>query len=440
MLIAMGLPACWTSSQPSAPPPTEAPPVYTATPRRGEPEIAMFDAKTCAVDTIVETVCGRGSGEYCGPTAKHVELANMMEGLYVTTHDDARAAADEFILDDAASEAYVTRLQALNERLDGKPACCYSRCTELAVGAAKPLPSPLPAYHLRHEVCIPAPPKGTTQPDANDAACPQGVQLQGELRPYSATRNDRCCYASVQRRVIIQKGRPARVGGEPRFAALAPGAAWHAEIAVDTALPAGVRARLAAAWLAAARMEHAAVAAFSATALRLMALGAPPALIAGAHRAALDEIEHARVAFALAAAYAGAPVSPATFPEAAAAGAMTLRALAVETFVDGCIGETVAALEAARAAEAATDPAVAAVLARIADDEARHAALAWQIVAWCVARDPSLPAALAAAPPADDVGADGLEAHGILGAGARRAAYADVMREVVEPCVAALAA
>ena len=417
MLIAMGLPACWTSpgSQSAAPakPNAGESPVYTAAPKRTV-EIAMFDGKSCLTDQIVETVCGRGTGEYCGATAKSVELAINMDGLYVTTPDDARFRAMDFILDDSTSEAYVTRLQNMNERLEGKPACCYSRCTPLVVGAAKPLPSPLPAYHMRNEACIPAPLKGTASPDVNNAACPQGVEIQGELRPYSSTRNDQCCYVSMQKRVIIQKGRPARVDGDPKFAALAPGSTWHAELALDV-IPDDV---LAANWLAAARMEHASVAAFSATSLRLMALGAPPALIAATHRAALDEIEHARIAFAIASAYAGAPVSPAAFPDVRAT-PMTLRELALETFVDGCVGETIAAVDAEREADVQPDPTIARVLRQIAIDEARHAELAWQIVAWCVRQDASI---------LDELYVEPSPAH------------ADVIREVIAPCVAALAA
>jgi hypothetical protein len=412
MLIAMGLPACWTQTQSSAPPKRHEPPVVYAVPKRAEPELAMFDAKSCAVDAIVESLCGRGSGEYCGATAATVDLANMVEGLYVTPFDDARGAAKSFILDDRASEAYVTRLQSLNEKLEGKPGCCYSRCTPLVIGAAKPVPTPMPAYQMRNEQCIPRPPQGTTQPDANNASCPQGVQIQGELRPYTSTRNDQCCYVSLQRRVIIQKGRPARVDGDPRFATLGEGTAWHAQLGIcverDDAL--------AAKWLEAARMEHASVAAFSATALRLMSFGAPPELIAQTHRAALDEIEHAQIAFALASAYAGTKISPVQFTDAPRVTAMSLRDFAIETFVDGCVGETVAAIEAAREAEVA-EPVLANVLTKIAADEARHAALAWQIVAWCVGQDASI--------------LDALHVEN---------APAEVMREIVTPCLVALAA
>lgn len=411
MLLAIGLPACWTAPTTAPPKPVDSPsPTYTPQPKQPEADIAMFDAKTCGVDMIVESVCGRGTGEYCPATAKNVDIAMNNDGLYVTSNDEATLAAADFILDDKRSEAFVTRLQALNEKLDGKPACCFSRCTELVVGPGKALPSPMPAYYIRSETCIPRPPKGTTQPDTNNAECPQGVQLRGEVRAFSSARNEMCCYMSIQRRVNVIKGRPARVDGEMRFASLQAGTAWHAEIATEAR-----DARLAAKWLEAARMEHASVAAFSATSLRLMALGAPPELIAATHRAALDEIEHARAAFALAAAYGGEPVTPG--PLEMDARPMALRELAIETFVDGCVGETVAAYEAACEAEVEHDPAVAAVLAKIAEDEARHAELAWQIVAWCVAQDRSILAELYV-----------------------ENAREDVMCEVVAPCVAALAA
>ena len=57
------------------------------------------------------------------------------------------------------------------------------------------------------------------------------------------------------------------------------------------------------------------------------------------------------------------------------------------------------------------------MLEQLAEDEARHAELAWQIVAWCVRQDAS-----------------------ILGDLTVENAPADVMNEIVAPCLAALAA
>jgi hypothetical protein len=133
-------------------------------------------------------------------------------------------------------------------------------------------------------------------------------------------------------------------------------------------------------------MEHASIAAFARFVLQLLALGAPPGLVEGAQRAMEDETRHARLAFGLASAYAGADIGPGRFAVHGSLEAMDLRSIVATTFAEGCIGETVAALEATEALEHMRDrdPAVAAVLATIAADEARHAELAWRSVAWMV--------------------------------------------------------
>jgi len=133
------------------------------------------------------------------------------------------------------------------------------------------------------------------------------------------------------------------------------------------------------AWLEDARMEHASIAAFARLSLELLALGAPPELVAGAHAAALDEIEHARICFALAGEALGP--APLPIPELALA---DLRDVAVRTAKDSCVGELVSALVLAKAAHGDE------TIAKMADDELRHAALGWTIVAWACARDPSV--------------------------------------------------
>ncbi len=135
-------------------------------------------------------------------------------------------------------------------------------------------------------------------------------------------------------------------------------------------------------WIRAMTEEYAAVAAFARVSLSLMALGAPPDLVARTHRAALDEVDHARRCAAVAA-HLGASVEPGPFPEALAPmPAADLASLAVSTTLEGCIGEGAAALDALRALERAEGPARDA-LAVIARDEAEHARLAWDTVAWC---------------------------------------------------------
>lgn len=207
-----------------------------------------------------------------------------------------------------------------------------------------------------------------------------------------------------------------------------------------------VRSSLAQLWLHDARTEHASIAAFNRLALELMALGAPHELLTGCQRAALDEIDHARRCFALAGAYSGQPV------EAGPLRGVTVRAtdlgtLVRETFVEGCLGETVAALAATRAATVCRFDTVRADLEQIANDETRHAALAWAIVRWALraggesARRELMRAVAEVPVPADgapDFADRKLRVHGRLGRAGLARARRDAWLHVVEPMARAL--
>ncbi len=406
----------------------------------------------CGVDQIREVVCGATTPGTCGATGDSLTSYGQ-SSLHVTqgsygAHD---ATFADFALDPDRTAAYQHSLAGQGLNVDEY--CCYTRCTPLRVATTAALDVPLD--HTVSQQCIPAPEGGTRAPADGDPGCPGAVELGGELRPHAGARGEgQCCYsvAVYEPPERHYRGRAARVDGEVVVAEVAAGQGWRAEAAAPdvAALAPAVRARLAAAWAVTAQMEHASIASFSNLSLWLLALGAPVELIAATHRAALDEVEHARVAFALASAYGGAPVAPAPFPAAArlsAAGG--LEALAVETLRDGCIGETVAAVEAGVAAGRAADPAVAAALARIAEDETRHAELAWQIVAWCVRAEPAVAAAVRGAlaaelaastkvGPADDP--PEVAAHGVVGpaelAGLRRAVLRDVVRPLADAVLA----
>jgi hypothetical protein len=147
------------------------------------------------------------------------------------------------------------------------------------------------------------------------------------------------------------------------------------------------RETLAALWLGDGLGEHASVASFGRFALELLAAGAPPELVAKAHEAALDEVRHARACLRLAAAYAGRAVGPGAFPfHGAVPVATDLADIAARAALEGCVGETLAAVVAVEQLAVATDPAVRDVLAMIAREEAAHAELAWRAVAWAMAR------------------------------------------------------
>lgn len=184
-------------------------------------------------------------------------------------------------------------------------------------------------------------------------------------------------------------GRPLIHDGHAVLPEIVEGHAWS-ERRLELG-PAGDSRSLAEAavrWLEAARTEHASVAAFSRVSLELLSVGAPPHLLEGCHRAALDEIRHARLSLDVARALGDGSWDLGPLREVPAR-PCTLRQIAVDALVEGCIGEGAAAARAHVAADRARGP-VAAVLRTIAEDETRHGALAWAIVRWAVLRDSSL--------------------------------------------------
>jgi hypothetical protein len=180
-------------------------------------------------------------------------------------------------------------------------------------------------------------------------------------------------------------GRPFLVHRRERVADTIPEKSWaRAPSAPQLTASRTLLAAAAAHWARVGLMEHASIAAFARFTLHLLALGAPPELVRDAQQAIGDETEHARLAFGLASAFAGKPLGPGPLAIDGALDGFDLRDFVATLIREGCIGETVAAIEARDALEHATDPAVRVVLETIAHDELRHAALAWQTLSWVV--------------------------------------------------------
>jgi hypothetical protein len=248
-----------------------------------------------------------------------------------------------------------------------------------------------------------------------------------------------CCYiVSDCKRGVIQIqsviGRPLRDGGEAVTAPVIDRAGWAEGACRGGATPAQRKT-----WERMAALEHASVASFAKLSLDLLALGAPSDLVALAHRAALDEIAHARLAFGL----AGAPdrdrgPAPLALP---AFEPPSLERLVAETLLDGCIGETIASVLAREAAAKCSRGAMKRALETIADDEARHAELAWRVLAWAASTDGErvLARALEARAAFDPGRADGPSTCGVLSVDEASAIRASVLREVIDPCLNALA-
>jgi hypothetical protein len=245
-------------------------------------------------------------------------------------------------------------------------------------------------------------------------------------------------------------GRPFLVDGAERMAPLGRGLDWAdtlPELGGVEALTEEQRAAVARHFADAALMEHASIAAFARFSLQLLALGAPSDLLMDTARAMADETRHARLCFGLAERYGLRAVGPGKLDMTGALGELDLLEVVEMVTLEGCIGESGAALEAAWAAEAAAEPSLKAALSGIAEDEARHAALAFRFVAWAATRDarvlPRVKAlvAEAAATSADETersAGGGLEALGVLDGRTRLAARAAALRDVIPAALAGL--
>jgi hypothetical protein len=132
-------------------------------------------------------------------------------------------------------------------------------------------------------------------------------------------------------------------------------------------------------WLArAAALEAASVPAFRRLARELGVHGAPEQLVRAARAGVAEESRHA-ILMARAARTRGA--TPRAF-RVAPMGVRPLLAVAVENAREGCVRETLGALNAVHQAARAADPALREAFKEIARDESRHARLAWEVDAW----------------------------------------------------------
>lgn len=249
-------------------------------------------------------------------------------------------------------------------------------------------------------------------------------------------------------------GRPFVVDCEALVAPTTDRDDWRGLLRTPAPVDAPLAAELAAYWTRIGQLEHASVAAFAQFVLQLLAIAAPPHLVLAAQSALADEVEHARLAFGLASLYAGVGVGPGPLTLARADFDTDRAALVDAVIREACVGETLAAFEAREAAAQSEEPAVRAALTRIAEDELRHAELGWRFVQWALA-DADLHArararatfTAAVAEAHSGVARDQLaaaaphlRAHGVVDAPLRAQIWAQGLREVIEPCAAALLA
>lgn len=214
--------------------------------------------------------------------------------------------------------------------------------------------------------------------------------------PISVNQAD-CCYAIDLDFNICAVGRPFIVDGMVRQAACAAREGWmNAQVSETLAqvvetIDETQRALVAGHWANAGCAEHASIASFSKFLMELLHLGAPRELVEGATRAIRDEIEHAAACFGIASAYAGRALGPLEVNiQDSLAQSTSAEHILLAVIEEGCIGESLAAVQAQMEASYAYHPTIKAQLEKIHYDELEHALLAWRFVGWMLAQRPEL--------------------------------------------------
>jgi hypothetical protein len=241
-------------------------------------------------------------------------------------------------------------------------------------------------------------------------------------------------------------GRPFFVDARARIAGASTRGDWSCA-ARPRPVDAATSARLAAYWTEIGLFEHASIASFARMCLALMQLGAPPSLLLATRAALGDEIEHARLTFGLASAYAGREIGPGAIDVVGSLDGLELHAIVQDLVREACVEETLAAIEAGEAASRAEDPCVAAILEQIAGDELRHARLGWLTLQWILKAYPEIQgfaferlataiakAREAALAPADAGSSETLHHHGVLDDAMRQRVRRAAIAAVLEPC------
>ncbi len=298
------------------------------------------------------------------------------DGLVVVPMAETAGSTTEDIAD-AAPEAAPHRI-AIEPHAPANQGSC-TRDVNCVAQLTSPPPYP---YGHPYEKCDPAP-LGET----------------GHFSPMETNQKrhddpNLCCYVSFSgcsRRVNTRRGgggrvmigRPLRDAGGAEITARAEETSAWARAAARAERD-ETRADF---WAKGATLEHASVAEFARISLALLALGAPAELVRDVHRAALDEIDHARTCFSMASRFAGRDIGPGPLDVSRASMDASVASLVRDALRDGCLGESCAALELRAMARDESDAEISAALDAMAADEERHAALAWRIVDFAMTRD-----------------------------------------------------
>ena len=192
------------------------------------------------------------------------------------------------------------------------------------------------------------------------------------------------------------EGRPFKVDGVTRttrsevstFGISKEQASWHMPLSVSMIENTTYNYDVGLKWLQQAEGEHASIASFARHTLQLMSIGAPSELLEASQAASIDEIKHAKMCYGIASIFMERDVIPGVLDVDDSLGELELKDIIRSIIQEGCIDETLAAIEAHYRKSLAQDPSVKSTLKEIADDETRHAKLAWDTISWVSKKHP----------------------------------------------------
>ena len=144
-------------------------------------------------------------------------------------------------------------------------------------------------------------------------------------------------------------------------------------------------------WLNNGLEEHASVASFCKFVIQMMSVGAPPTLLSRAIQAMDDEVNHAKICFAVAKRLNNVAASPGEFPtQGILDDNFNAKSILEDTIIEACINETLAHHYDEYAAANTEDEGIRKALMTIVTEERRHGELAWDFVTWLLKKNPEL--------------------------------------------------
>ena len=141
-------------------------------------------------------------------------------------------------------------------------------------------------------------------------------------------------------------------------------------------------------WLQQAEAEHASIASFARHTIQLISIGAASELILRSQQASIDEIEHAKMCYGFASKFMEVEIYPGPLDMIGSLDKLNIEDIIESVIRDGCIQETISAIEGHFRAKYASDEVVKNSLTKLAADETKHAQLAWDTIKWIAEKYP----------------------------------------------------